>query len=93
MSTRRPSRRRTSEQTAPAHKLRAWCGNCEKWGFFERDHAKDERKRLRSLDRSAGGDAPLSVYRCPTDSTRWHIGHDHQRASEAASYYTARGAS
>lgn len=92
MSTRRPSRRRTSEQTQPAHKLRAWCHSCGLWAYLAADHAEPERKRLRRLDRSTGA-PPLTIHPCPTDPTRWHIGHDHQRAGETADYYTSRGAS
>jgi hypothetical protein len=92
MSTKRPSKRRTYTQVQPAHKQREKCHDCGLWSYPSARAAEPERKRLRRLDRGKGA-PPLTTYPCPADDTRWHIGHDHQRANEAASYYTARGAS
>jgi hypothetical protein len=87
MSTpnRKPAKRNFS-QALPTRKLVSHCLGCDKKAYFERSHAKDERKRLRRADPN---EMPLSVYRCPDDDTRWHIGHDHLRHLDVVDYYNS----
>lgn len=87
----RPSKRRTGNQTTPAHRLRMPCHPCDKWAYSDKNHAKDERKRLRRED--VPNWLPLSVYRCPANPAQWHIGHDYDRAEETRRYYLGHGVS
>jgi hypothetical protein len=57
-----------------------WC-SCGKLGYWTRQSAKPELKRLRSIDE---GDAQtLGIYRCPSGNELFHIGHANPNAMPA----------
>lgn len=88
---RKQSKRRTSDQVMPERHLRWWCEECRKHSYVERHHAKDERRRLRTESQRRGDARPLDIYRCPTGSGHWHIGHNLVRHEEQRRYYLGHG--
>lgn len=96
MTTRRftnPSKRRTGGQVIPHGRLRMHCRPCDKWGYVDKAHARDERKELRRDSKVRGDNRPLDIYPCPENPAQWHIGHNYERAEEIRLQYLKHGVS